>query len=554
MKYRSLIYIITVASAGLGSCQKEKFVEANTDPRVIYSIAPEEQFLNAGIRANNSDFEAYYDTYRRIMPWMQMNTGNTGNSKTFLTDVGNFNQRYNVLYPELGMILTDVQKTIEKMSTEDQAKYQQIHEIPDILKIYYSFFVSDINGSIPYNDAWQARYGGTTNPDYQNQQELYGVWDARLKEVIANLKATPSVDQVSLGRNDLYYHGDVSKWIKAASALRLRIATRLLKRDPSTAETIIKDALADASTQMGSNDDGWVMFADVTFTNGGNWNPTEFRAPKPTVDFMYNNSDPRLRDFYQKNNYTQANLNAAIAAGKYPPGTTWNPRQYVGAHISPDSSQGKYQSWFVGKKVDDQLTLDTVSYLQWRMWQPFANNGTGRNFFPTITYADYCLMRAEFAARGITSDDAEEWYNKGVTASIEFYDEQAKQAKLEDYTPLDAAEITAYLNKPDVKFDQARALEQIITQAYINFYKQPNEAWANFKRTGMPNKSTALANEDIVIDGVVRQIPRRAAISVPLPTDQNYAKKQAAIDQMATDPDFGQGPSDVFGRIWWDMK
>lgn len=553
MKLKNIIYLSALAAATLSGCKKESFVEANTDETILAAIKPEEQFLNAGIRAHSADFEAYYDYYRRIMPWMQMSVFQTGNSKNFLTDIGNFNQRYSVFYPQLGSILTDVQVTIDNMPEEEKAKRVHMRAIPDILKIYYAFYVSDINGSIPYTDAFNARYGGNLTPAFQSQPALFDLWDARLKEVVATLKSTPAVAQLSLGKNDLYYGGDVTKWAKAANALRMKMAMRQMKRDEAKTKAIITEVLADPA-QMAANDDSWVMYADVSFTQGGNWDPTGLRAPKPTVDFMWNNMDPRIRMFYQKNNYTQENLNAAITAGVYPAATTWNPRQYVGAHISPDSTLGMYRNWFVGKKVSNDLTLDTVSYLEYRMWQPAANGGKGQNFFPIITYADYALMRAEAIAKGYVSGSAEEWYNKGVEASIKFYDAAATKAQVAGYTPVTATEIAAYLAAPDVKFDQARALELIAVQAYINYYKQPNEAWALYKRTGMPNKNTPLHNEDILIDGVVRDIPRRASLPAPLTTDPNYATRKAALDEMAKDPDFGQGPNDVFGRVWWDKK
>ncbi len=551
-KTKYLPYILALVVAGTG-CKKEQFVKTNTDPTVIYSIEPEEEFLNVCIQAHSSDFEAYYDFYRRMMPWMQMNTGSSGNAKNFLNDIGNFNQRYGVFLPTMGNQVSDLQNLISKKSDADKPKYVYMSAIADIPKINYAFYVSDVNGSIPYSEAFQARYGGTFTPKYDSQQELFTLFNTRLKEIVTTLKTSQTVAQTSLGKYDLYFGGDVSKWIKAANALRLRIALRLVKRDAAAAKAIADDVLADAQ-QMTANADSWVLWTNSDFTAGGNWNPTEFRAPKPTVDFMWKNSDPRIRTFYQKNNYTQENLDAAIAAGVYPAGTTWNPRQYVGAHISPDSSQGKYKSWFTAKKVDDNLSLDTVSYLQWRMWQPANNNGTGLSLFTVVTYADYCFMRAELIARGLATGDAGSWYNNGVTASITFYDDAGNKAKLADYTALGANEISDYLNMPDIKFNAAKALEQISIQAYLNDYKQPNEAWAVYKRTGMPNKSTALANEDIIIDGVAKAIPRRAAISVPVSTDANYATKTAAIEDMSKDPDFGQGPSDMFGRIWWDKK
>ena len=554
MKFYKYSYLTIVATALLfGSCKKSPFVELNTDPSVLYSIKPEEQFLNAAIQAHGQDFEQFYDNYRRIMFWTQQSTANAGNGTVTLKTVGNFNARYSIFYPGLGSVLTDVQVLISKLPDADKPKYDQIKAIADIPKIYYAFYVSDINGSLAYTEAFQARYGGTLTPKYETQQELYALWDKRLKEVIGILKATPSTPQVSLGKNDLYYHGDVAMWAKAASALRLRMAMRLMKRDAATATTIAKEVIADAGNLITSNAEGWVFYADVSFTSGGNWAPDEFRAPKPTVDFMFAQNDPRLRLFYKKNNYTQANINAAIAKGIYPAGTIANPRQYVGAPVSPDMVK-TIPSWFVQKKVNDNLSLDTVSYLQWRMFQPANGGGTGKSFFPLISYADELFMRAELAAKGITTEDASALYYSGIDASIAFYDKSAADAKLEDYMAVTPAELTAYKAAPAIMYNATKATEQIAIQSYINFYKQPNEAWALYKRTGYPNATTALANENIMIDGTLYQIPRRAALSAPSSSDLNGANKQAALDKMKADPDFGTAIDDLYGRVWWDKK
>jgi hypothetical protein len=359
---------------------------------------------------------------------------------------------------------------------------------------------------------------------------------------------------VGLAKNDLYFNGNVALWAKAAAGLRLKMAMRLMKRDAAKATVIAKEVIADAANLMTNNAESWVLYADVSFTSGGNWSPVEFRAPKPTVDFMWNTSDPRLRLFYQKNNYTQANLNAAIAAGVYPAGTTWNPRQYVGAPISPDVVATTAKTWFVAKKVSDALSLDTVSYLQGRMFQPAIDGGTGKNFFPIITYADELFMRAELAASGITTEDPQALYYAGIDASVKFYDQAAKNAQLPDYTAVTDAELTAYKGATGVSYEPAKALDQIAVQAYINFYKQPNEAWAQFKRTGMPNSTTVLANEDIKIDNTVYKIPRRAALSAPSSTDLNKANKQTALDEMSKDAGFGTSIEDVYGRVWWDKQ
>src|SRR5258706_11229806 len=147
MKFYKYSYLAVLAAAVcLGSCKKAAFVELNTNPNTLYSIKPEEQFLNAPIQIHGHDFEQFYDNYRRIMYWMQQSTANTGNGSVTLKTVGNFDYRYSNFYPSVGSILTDVQKLIDKLPDSVKATYAQISAITDISKIYYAFYVSDING------------------------------------------------------------------------------------------------------------------------------------------------------------------------------------------------------------------------------------------------------------------------------------------------------------------------------------------------------------------------------------------------------------------------
>src|SRR5687767_3943476 len=141
--------ILFTALAGAG-CKKSKFVEINTNPETLYDVPPENQFLNATISAHNTDFEWFYDFYRRIMPWMQYSTPNAGNAKTFIEDAGNFNQRYGNYFTNVGNRLVDIPRLIEQMPETEQARRVHMKAIPYILFAHYTFYVSDINGSIPY--------------------------------------------------------------------------------------------------------------------------------------------------------------------------------------------------------------------------------------------------------------------------------------------------------------------------------------------------------------------------------------------------------------------
>ncbi len=559
-KYISgLLIASTLAFVG---CKKEAFVEINTDPEALTEVPPANQFLNATLSVHNRDFEAFYDYYQRIMPWMQYSTALTGNGQNFTQVYDNFANRYSGLYNGVGNTLTDLERLVEKLPAEEQPRYTHMIRIARILKAYYAFYVSDIYGSLPYSEAYQARYGGTLTPKYDTQQTIFATLDTELKEAITTLKTTQTSAQIGLGNLDQYYQGDTQKWVKAANALRLKIAMRLAKVDAAKLKTIAQEVLSSpAADLMSSNADGWVFIAPAGFASGGNWDPTGLRASKPLVDFMWDTQDPRLDAFFTPNNYTQANINLLIADKQLPAGSTEPARRYVGGFTSPDQSQQlqNVRRFYTPRILtinNVRTAIDTLSNIQPRLFQAsFAANGTvgdGRNYYPVITYADFCFMRAELAAQGISSETAKTWYDSGVTASLDWYDVVALGTKMTNYTAMTSAEKAAYLANPKVAFSAAKAMDLIATQEYIHFMRQPSEGWATWKRTGFPNASSTLALPTLVSNGATLTVPRRAPLGLPAPTEPNYANRKAAYDEMAKLPGFGRDTQDATGRVWWD--
>lgn len=439
---------------------------------------------------------------------------------------------------------------------------------------YYAFYTTDINGSLPYTEAFQARYGGTVTPKYNTQEELFTTFDNDLKAAIATLKGA-SAGQTSFGDADLYYKGDATKWVKAANALRLRLAMRWAKRNASKQSEIVNEVLANPADLFASNDDNLEFVTSFSHTGtGSNWDPSSalFKGSKALVDFMFETQDPRLRIFFQKNSYSQENVDLAIAQGKIPASTVVNPRRYVGGFASPDAASnplnaGYYNNnrTFTNANGVTGVAIDTLSRIQYRLFCPGVTDPTipaasqtvpkERSVtFPMLTYSEQLFFRAELAAKGITTENAEQLYEAGVKASMKYYNTLGSRAEVFDYSAITDAEIATAYNNVKVKYDVAKALDQIASQAYIHYFKQANEGWALFKRTGMPNATTVVALESIVADGVMQKMPRRALITVPSTSDRNFDNANSAINQMETDPEFGAGPTDIYGRIWWDKQ
>lgn len=564
--YKALMSLAVFGCITLVSCKKESFVELNTDPQKLDQITPEQQFFNTSIRITDNRGEWYYDNLRGIMPWMQMSTPLNGNGVSFVSESGNLrNTRYDMFYPGIGGSLVDIEYLIAQMSAEEQAKRVHQIAIAKVVKAYYAFYVSDINGSIAYTEAFKGKYGGTLTPKYDNQEQLFDIVDAELKTAISQLTGAPAVPQVSYGTSDMFFNGVAVNWAKTANAIRMRLAMRLMKRSPAKMTTRVLEILSNSANLMTSNSDSWIFEANATFSSGGDWSALNLRAPRPVVDFMYVNSDPRIRFFYQPNLFTQANFDAAKAQNKIPANAVYDTRRYYGVATSPDASAApEFAKFFNSVTITNSsglpVVLDTLSSLQPRMFAAGENGGAGVNFFPLVTYADFCFMRAELAARNVTTENAKEWYDKGVTASIQMYDDMANRAKIVDrnnvsnYVAATIGEINDYLTKPGVAYNPARGVEMIACQAYLHFFKQPNEAWAIYKRTGFPNNASILQLEKLFAQGTEQTIPRRASLQVPLITNRNRDNINAAYTEMKKDPDWGTSPSDIFGRVWWDKK
>ncbi|GAB3742692.1 SusD/RagB family nutrient-binding outer membrane lipoprotein [Spirosoma lituiforme] len=563
-----LTYSLLAATLlSLTACRDE-FATINTNPDAVLSVPPEYEFTAATLAIHNNSFEYYYDYNRAIYYWTQSFVTRSGNGQNVYEGSGNLNQRFNNFYNSVGNRLVDVQQLIDRLPADQKARYVQLRAIAGIPLAYYAWYTSDVNGSIPYTEAFKARYTipAQVTPTYDTQEALYQTLDTQLKEIVQVLSATPSVEQVALGANDIYYAGDVTKWIKAANSLRLKMAFRLMKRNPERLKAIATEVLSAAGGVISSTADDWKLVSGVGFTGGAgqsNYNPVsngEVSGSKNMVDFMWRTSDPRTRVFYQPSPFTKERYEAALAQGKIPASMPWDGQLYRGQYADPDASGDPNKAIyfanisysFGGATTPVQARLPSL--VQSRLFYGAFENGNGLTTFPIITYADVCFMRAELAARGITGTDAEGWYYKGIDASLANYDDMAKTSGLNNYVALTSAEATAYKAKSGVVYDPTNALEQILVQQYINYFKNQNEAWAVIKRTGFPSATGKILQLEVIRQsGTPQAMPRRFTINLPTVTNINYQNIQNAIVEQQKEPGFG-APSDITGRVWWDKQ
>lgn len=551
------ITIILLSAVLYTSCSRDKFAEMNTNPDDVLVIHPESEFTAALLNINSNDFEYYYDYNRAMYYWTQSYTSRNGNTATVYNGSGNLNQRYSNFYNNVGSKLVDVQHLIDIMPDAEKAKYSTLRAITSIPLAHYAFYTSDVQGSIAYTQAFKARYTGLLTPTYNTQAALYDTLESQLSAAVAVLKATPAVGQKDISKFDLYYAGKADLWAKAANSLRLRIAMRLMKRDPEKMKTLVTKILADDAGLISSTDEDWKFVGGPDFASGGNYNPlsnSDVSGAKNMVDFMWNTADPRTRILYQKAPMTKDKFDSAKAQSKLPATLAWDGQLYRGQFANPGMSTDPNYSYYFNNITFSYKGADSsFRYPSLIQLNLYYNAATKNNItFPIITYADVCFMRAELAARGVTAENAETWYYNGIDASLATYDKMGSLAAVADYSPLTAAEVAAYKTQPGVVYSATNAIEQICVQSYINFNKNQNEAWALIKRTGYPSETgTILKREKVVVDAVEAEMPRRFIVNFPSITGLNYQNVLDAITEMKKDPGF-KDPDDITGRVWWD--
>lgn len=364
----------------------------------------------------------------------------------------------------------------------------------NIMRSWTFGVMTDLWGDIPYSEANKADQAeGTTTPKYDSQKDVFNGLFATLKT---------AQDQIGTGTGygsaDPIYGGSTAKWKKFANSLRARYAMRLSKRDPATAQAQLTAALAAGVFTSNADDAKLVWPGDGNndspiYSNArppdGKGTRDDHRVSKTLVDTLKSLSDPRLAI------YAQCTAVSKAAGGC----------EYVGvpnALSSPDA---------VALGFTKTSKVGTVFH------EPSAPSWL-------MAYPEVLFIQAEAAQRGWLAGSAASFYNAGITASMEQWG-------------ISASAIAAYLAQPEVAYNPATGLTQIALQNWIALYGQGSEAWAAYRRTGVPSLQAGPA-------AIIPTVARR--LTYPLSEQSfNKANLDAAIS--------AQGGAALTNRVWWDM-
>ncbi len=550
---RKFLYIIITAFTSLftSSCTKD-FDTVNVNPNVVTDVDVRLLFTSSLVPMQTSRGGEYWNEgFTHFLSACQLVTG-----QSYAVSTTAVNGRYNLFYSSVLPNLVEMRRIISLKA--DKEKYEQINAITYIPQVMMALKVSDMNGSMPYTEANKGRDEAKYSPKYDNQETLYTTWLKELSDAITTLQKANS-NQVSYGDNDVFFRGDVTKWIKLANSLKLRIAARYQNQDPAKATQIFKEVMADAVGPFSSTSDQLVHANPTYFPFGvDGYNIDIYSrhfAVGTAIEFLKSSADPRLGIYYDKNSLQGSFRDTLTKYNKVLPSwiNTTDPNIMYQGGPADFQSNPAVSTYFVNPlNAGGANRYQLISTVNRKFFAPTVDRGTGTVIDVLFSYAEVCFQIAEFIQKGYgtgvnTKGTAAEWYNKGVRASAKTMNEIAVAAGSTSYTNIDAL-VDAQLANPKVKLDGTNDLEKIYIQSLLNFYREPNEAFTLARRTGYPKTNSTLLAREPISD----VLPRRWWTLDP--GQVNRANWTAAMTEQGFTPnDFTIAKLNA-ERIWFDKK
>jgi len=491
-KYIFLLVLITL----IASCTK-KFEEFNVDSKKPAQVPGESLFSKAetslvdqtaSTDVNLNVFklfaqywtettytdEANYNIVNRTIPdntFQMYYVGNISNQGGFLSD---FKESARLVGLESSLT-----------PEEDGIKANKL-AIIEILNVYSFQNLVDIFGNVPYTQALDIN---KITPVYDDAATIYTDLLSRIDAAITKLD--PSFG--SFGSADLIYAGDVTKWMKFANSLKLKLGITLADVNPSFSRSTVEAAVT--AGVLASAEDNALLF----YPGGIHPNPIwqlviqngrdDFVPANTIIDLMNSLSDPRRSEYFTlvDTSTVQNVQKLAFSGGIYGRSNPFT--KY--SHINPTISSPTYPGIL-------------------------------------LSYDEVLFYEAEAAARAFSvGGTVSDLYNAAITASILSWGGTADQAAV-------------YLAQPTVAYGTATGTwqQKIGTQAYIALYARGLEGYTEWRRLDYPILNMPPSITDY------SEIPKRYTYPVNEQTlnKENYQAASKAIggDLQST-------------KIFWDI-
>ena len=370
-----------------------------------------------------------------------------------------YNQLTNWTFSRIRSI-TDAQKMVECAADAMKPTYEGLYYLMKAMAFYETTMLM---GDIPYTEAIdieQFRY-----PKYDDQKTVFaGILSdlAKADESFSKAKNPIAGDPYNFG-------GDVTMWRKATNTLRLRVLMSMSKRADDTPDLAIKETFRSIATGSPLLDDGENLVIEYS-SKGGQICPLKQEIWK-SINVVAVSSvliDP-LKEW---GDYRLFHYLAPMAAA-----------------TTPENSYDSYEG------IDPSIVFSSGTQLinsgrYCRLNSFMRSTNTGVPFL-YVGGAERWFLMAEAAERGWISGSAKSYYDKGVTAAMnyvkKYYYDYDNDAPVNKGMEITDEYIQDYLSGPAAYKGGEEGIKQIITQKYVAGFLNGNfEAWYEYRRTGYP--------------------------------------------------------------------
>jgi len=511
MTYKRLASLGAVVLLGLSGCNTDKLIKVNEDPNNPTSAPPQAVFT--------------YATRIAMQRWFGSNPTNMRGPVLTAQHLAQVQYPDEDQYLRLDGTVTDGSfiftyanelKNFQAVINAGKAANEPLWWGPaQVMRSLIFGYVTDVWGDVPYSEALKGDDADAViQPAYDAQKDIY---TGLFNDLSGAVTAIAGGGTTGLGGADPIYGGNNLRWQRFANSLRLRHAMRLANKDPATAQAQITAALAAPGGVIASNADNAQMNwpGDGIYDNpwaANNRTRDDHRLSDRLMGQMLPFNDPRVAAYAQPTLCYQDPTKTGCPA---------SPPQYAGMPNALTAT--------------DAATYSLTSSRPGRVFYStnrFCNGCTGLTGarFPSfvMTYAEVSLILAEAAERGWVPGSAAAFYTQGI------------QASMAQWGVTDATAIATFLARPEIAYQGGTAgLRQIALQKWIALYSDGVEAWAEWRRTCVP---------ETVKPGpaaVIASVPRRYQYSI-----REHSVNSANLDVAVS----RQGADEFTTRMYWDSN
>lgn len=470
--------VIVLMAVGCDS----RFVDANSNPNEPEQVTPD-LLLPDVIRSSvNTSVNTAHSTGNLVLQYVA--------KASFATEIDRYNWAGVGYWEAYYSDLRNVTDMIRIAREQDNPNFEGVGLV---MKSWIFFMLTDAYGRVPFSEA---NMSDENTPVYDPQPVVY-------EGILEDLEEANNLIDPGSGeglRGDILYDGDLMKWKKMANSLRLRLLMRLSEKQSDIEGVNVQEQFRGIVNNPSQNPvfESNADNAALEYLNSrpNEWPPhtsragtfRTFRMSQTLTNTLKTLDDPRLSVFADLPDELDTHVGV-------PNGLT-------------DDASNEFNG---GRGF--QSSLNTEKYFD----EPSAAEGL------IMTYAEVLFLKAEAAARGWTSTDAETLYENGVRAAMEQYGQAVP---------------SGYLEQPGVDYpdgNQEQAITRINEQKWVALFYTGLEGWFNWRRTGVPAIEASVDNVNS------DQIPVRFRYPEG-EQSLNAENYQDAIDQ--------QGPNNINTEMW----